>query len=194
MQENERMLHAKHARLLMILERELSEKRLDHSIAVAQRAYELAGLFHADKEMLWTAGIAHDLCRERGDANLCSLAEKSGFPVEEYEKETPILLHGKAAVAYLRGVYPISELAYFAIAHHTLGHANPTVALKMLYIADASSLDRDIDFRDDLKDQSLDRQCCITIEDLEKRYALHSQTKSMYLACGEKKTSNSFEN
>ncbi len=194
MQENERMLRTKHAKLLGFLKKELSEKRVRHSIAVAQRAYELAGFFHADKEILWTAGIAHDLCREENDAKLRELAVESHFPVDEYENETPILLHGKAAVTYLRRQYPISELAYFAIAHHTLGHASPTLALKILYLADASSLDRDIDFRDDLKNQNLDKQCCIIIEDLKKRYTLHSQTQHMYFACGGKKTSNSFKN
>lgn len=180
-------LFSKYVQLSCLLRSSVSEKRARHSVLVAQKACELAEKYGAEKEAAWLAGIAHDICREKKEAALLNFAQISQYPVETYEKENPVLAHGKAAVGFLRQYHPLNEAVYFAIAHHTLGHAQADVLLKILFVADAVSEDRNTEtgLLLQLKKASLNQQCCLIIECHEKKYgAMHPTTRKMYEHCG----------
>ena len=52
---------------IKIIKGRLSEKRFQHSMNVAASAKALAKKFGADEEKAYTAGILHDIMKEKGE-------------------------------------------------------------------------------------------------------------------------------
>ena len=199
----------KHTGLYALLEKTVSPSRMQHSICVANRSVELVMTDSncvVEYEHVWLAGIAHDFCRELSFDKIVFFAKKSGFSIEAYEQENPILLHGKAAVALLCEKYPLEKYVshsnssvtvqesvqeiYFAIAHHTLGWKIPNYILLILFIADATSKDRGMEatFCNMLSKQDIYGQCIMLIDFLVKKYKhVYPITKAMYDYCMKEK-------
>jgi nicotinate-nucleotide adenylyltransferase len=80
------------------------------------------------------AGLAHDLARELPEAELLRLAAADGAPLRPWEKERPVLLHGRAA-AVLLGQGAGAELRQ-AVADHVTGRPGMSALAKVVYAAD----------------------------------------------------------
>lgn len=162
----------------------LSEKRFYHSECVMERAIELAKIYNADVEKATLAGITHDIAKELSKEEKIQYANENGLPVDEIEKLSPGLLHGKIAADMCRKKYGFDEEIQGAITYHTTGKANMTLLEKIIFVADCSGKDRDfpdIEFFRDLCNKDLDKAVLYCLEYvlkdcIEKKKLIHPNT------------------
>lgn len=115
----------------------LKEKRFEHSVRVAQTAALMCALYGADEKKGYLAGIAHDICKNMEDKELCALAGTDGSPLSEIELNRPSLLHGRAAAVLLQKKFGISDRDVLqAVACHTFGAPRLCSLAKIVYAAD----------------------------------------------------------
>ena len=138
-------------RILQDLQRELSPKRLEHTLGVAQTARELAGKFGADAEKAELAALLHDRTREKSLAEQLIICEKYGIITGEMERNSTALLHSATAAAVARECYGAPEDIVSAIACHTVGRVAMTPLDKALCLADYIEPSRDFPGVDDLR-------------------------------------------
>lgn len=125
------------SRAAALVEASLSRPRLMHSREVARLASELCDRFHADEEKGYIAGISHDLARELDLAEMLLLAEADGLPLRDWERSTPLLLHGRAGAAILtKHTGYADEEALQAIRDHVTGRGSMGPISKIVFAAD----------------------------------------------------------
>lgn len=113
----------------------LSASRQAHCVRVANLALDLAAAHGEDPHFLYLAGLYHDLARELQPDDLRTEARRQGWPVDRYEWEAPILLHGPVAGGWARDAgLPLPFAA--AIWWHTTAHPELDRAGRILFIAD----------------------------------------------------------
>jgi len=123
-------------RILEDLRRELSPKRLEHTLGVARTARELAPKFGADPEKAEFAALLHDRTREKTLAEQLIICEKYDIITGEQEKSSTALLHSLTAAAFARDVYNAPPDIVSAVACHTVGRVGMTPLDKALCLAD----------------------------------------------------------
>ncbi len=91
-----------------------------------------------------TAGMLHDVARMWPASRLLEEALGRGYPVDDFERRNPIVLHAPlgATIAAERFAVRDPEVAA-AIAAHTLGAAEMSPLAQVLYLADALEPGRD---------------------------------------------------
>ena len=115
----------------------LSEKRFEHSVRVAETAALMCSLYGLDENLGLISGIAHDICKEIPSGEKIRLAEKDGGKIEGLEKEKPDLLHGRAAAVKMQEEFKIhDENLIQAVANHTFGKKGLSDIGKILFVAD----------------------------------------------------------
>ncbi len=119
------------------LQSNLSAKRYQHSLGVAQTCVQLNETYHLglDANLARSTGLLHDVVREWPHHELESYASSHHLGLLDEETHNPVLLHAPvgAAVLHLLG-YP-NELCT-AVRFHTLGSVGMGRLGLVLYIAD----------------------------------------------------------
>jgi nicotinate-nucleotide adenylyltransferase len=124
-------------RLDAFLARTLSPRRYVHSRAVAELCRQLCLRFGYDPEAGYFTGLGHDAAREMPEKELLAEALASGWPIDSYEKENPVLLHAPVSALILKRDFGVDdEEVLEAVRRHTLG--SPALGLlgKILFVAD----------------------------------------------------------
>ena len=127
------------------LKTSVSEKRYIHSVGVAKTTEEVLKHFGCkDYCHTWNGfeassfcGLAHDLAREKTDAQLLDYCKENNLFLSKEDIEAPVLAHGtvSAEIAMsLVGRYPMSW--YKALCVHTTGNAGMDDLALALFIAD----------------------------------------------------------
>jgi predicted HD superfamily hydrolase involved in NAD metabolism len=131
-------LFADRERLIDWLKHQLTPDRLEHSLAVADVAAELAMRYGADGERARLAGLVHDAARCLDAGRLLKMASDFGIVVSSLEKSAPVaLLHGPVAAAWLPGETGLDDATMLhAIAVHTTGCPGMTKFDAIIYLAD----------------------------------------------------------
>ncbi len=125
------------SRASALAEATLTKPRLAHSREVARLASELCDRFHADEEKGYIAGMAHDLARELDLAEIVLMAEADGRPVTAWERERPLILHGRAAASILsKHTGYADEEALQAIRDHVTGRGAMGAISRIVFVAD----------------------------------------------------------
>lgn len=114
----------------------LKYSRIAHVLGTEEEAIRLAQGYGADAEKLRRAALLHDCTKRLTLAEHLELCERWGIETDELEKTSTNLLHAKTAAALAKHVYGESDEVCSAIAAHTTGKENMTLAEKILYIAD----------------------------------------------------------
>lgn len=132
------------SRVAALVEASLSRPRLAHSREVARLACELCERFRVDEDKGYIAGIAHDLAREKQPAEMLSLCETDGLPVSDLERQSPILLHGRASAFLLERLagYADPEVLQ-AMRDHVTGRGGMGPLSRILFVADLLEPTRD---------------------------------------------------
>ena len=156
------------SRASALAEATLTKPRLSHSREVARLASELCDRFHADEEKGYIAGMAHDLGRELDAAEMLLLAESDGLPVSAWERERPLILHGRAAAAILakHTGYPDQETLQ-AVRDHVTGRGGMGPISRIVFVADFLEPSRDFvspEFRRRTLALSLDEMVLAVLE------------------------------
>ncbi|MBR3133316.1 MAG: bis(5'-nucleosyl)-tetraphosphatase (symmetrical) YqeK [Clostridia bacterium] len=162
----------------------LSERRYFHSKCVVKGCVELAKIYGVDKKKAELVGIAHDVAKEMSRDEKLDFVEKNGIEADEVELKSPELLHAKIGGYIGVKEFGFSEDMGEAIANHTTGKPNMDILSKILFVADATSEDRDYHDREDifnLAKTDLDSAILIILDFIindiiEKNKMLHSNT------------------
>jgi len=126
-----------------ILKNRLSKKRYTHSLNVADEAVRLAGIFGADKNSAYLAGLLHDICKELPVDEQRQMVLKSTRSVTDVEKKSPPLYHAVAGAWFIETALDIhNEDILNAVRYHTIAGAGMSTLGKIVYLADLVSADR----------------------------------------------------
>lgn len=90
------------------------------------------------------AGLAHDLYRESSNDEILETARRDELPFEPWEREKPLLLHGRAAAVWLSDRLRIHDQEILeAVRWHTTGRPGMGTLASLLFVADHCEPGRD---------------------------------------------------
>ena len=115
----------------------------EHVPRVTRMAEELAVRFGVDVQAARTAALLHDIGTIFKRSEMVTVCEALGLPVEQEERQVPMLLHAKLSVVVARewqGVYAPEVLQ--AIRFHTTMHAQATALDQVVFLADKLEWDQ----------------------------------------------------
>ena len=132
--------------VLASLKSTLSPNRYEHTLNVAALAESLARRWGADPVKARLAGLLHDAGRRYSPREMSAYAERRRLEVPERAailELSPMLLHAHISEDLARREFGISDPEVLrAIKRHTLGDRRLGLLDRILYVADACSLDR----------------------------------------------------
>ena len=126
------------------LKANLSKKRYNHSLNVADSAVELAKIYGEDTDKALVAGLLHDVAKELPSEKQREYVLKSQLNVDEVETKSHALFHAIAGAEIARLVFGIEDMdILLAIRYHTVASGDMSRLAAIVYLADLISADRD---------------------------------------------------
>lgn len=172
-----------------IIKPKLTERRYYHSLCVADEAVRLAKKYGCDTEKAYTAGILHDIIKDTPKEEMLKMFDNFGIILSDIEKQAPKLWHAMLGSEYVKRVLNINDDDVIsAIRYHTTAKANMSLLEKVIYLADFTSIDRDYNGVDEMRDavtKDLDEAMKIALKfsvcDLAQQgRAIHPDTINAY--------------
>ena len=129
------------------IRKQLGDYRFIHSLNVAKTAVELARRYGADEKKAYTAGILHDVLKDKKPEELLDLIDnRYKIPLNDVERSNHKLYHAIAGAEYVKNELGVNDEEIInAIRYHTTGRKNMSLLEKVIYIADFISEDRTYD-------------------------------------------------
>ncbi len=127
------------AALRVKIGREMSGRRLSHTLAVEDEAKEIAKWYLPQNiPEISAAALLHDITKECTTEEQISLCERYELPVSAEELAPPKIFHAKTAAAVIVDRYPefANQEILDAVTKHTTGDAIMSLFAKILYLAD----------------------------------------------------------
>ena len=160
------------------IRKRLSDKRYYHSLCVADEAVRLADRYGADKQKAYLAGLLHDVLKDTSSNEQLKFSKQFGIMLSDLEISAPSLYHSLIGSEYVRHVLGIEdEEIISAIKYHTTAKADMSLLQKIIYLADYTSLDRDYNGVEDMRqavNEGLDKAMKValdyTVQDLEEKH------------------------
>ncbi len=118
------------------IQRELSEKRYNHSIGVMKKAEELAKLYKVNINKAKLVGLAHDIGKELSKEDKLKYVKENDIEIDRIEKINVGLLHGKIGADICKKRYDFTEDMQDAIKFHTTGNKDMDLLAKIIFVAD----------------------------------------------------------
>lgn len=120
------------------IEKEVNEKRYEHTLSVAYTAASLAMVHGEDPDDAYLAGMLHDCAKGLSADKLIKTCVKNHIPVSDVERNNPTaLLHAKVGSHLACQKYGVTNRNILhAIEFHTTGRPGMSTLEKILYIAD----------------------------------------------------------
>jgi predicted HD superfamily hydrolase involved in NAD metabolism len=115
----------------------LSQGRFRHCEETAALSYVLCGRFGLDPEAGALAGLLHDVAREAAPDRIRQTAIEDGEGLADWEREYPLVLHGRAAAVQVRrdlGLEDPEVLA--ALRDHVTGRPSMGPLSRVVFAAD----------------------------------------------------------
>lgn len=133
----------------------LSDKRYEHTLAVARLAGELAEKYGIDVEKARTAGLLHDITKEVPIDIQLQMIEKSAILVDKTLLLNPNVYHALTAFLFVKDRLSVTDTDTLnAIRFHTTGRAGMSLLEKIVYTADAVSYERSYPEVERLREQA----------------------------------------
>ncbi len=124
--------------ILLNLKKELTPKRFDHSVNVANLAKELAELYGVCPVKAYTAGLVHDCAKCMDEGELLECIQKYKIHLEHEDRVSPQLWHSYVGAYLAKEIYGIEDEDILnAIYYHTTGKPGMTKLEAIIYLADA---------------------------------------------------------
>lgn len=160
------------------IRKRLSDKRYYHSLCVADEAVRLADRYGTDKQKAYLAGLLHDVLKDTSSNEQLKFSKQFGIMLSDLEISAPSLYHSLIGSEYVRHVLGIEdEEIISAIKYHTTAKADMSLLQKIIYLADYTSLDRDYNGVEDMRqavNEGLDKAMKValdyTVQDLEEKH------------------------
>lgn len=125
------------------IKKHLTPSRFYHSLNVAYEAYRLAGIYKADREKAFTAGLLHDIMKDTPKQEQLKIITDDGIILTPTEKSSTKTWHQLSGAVYIKKYLGVKdEDIISAVRYHTTGRENMTLLEKVVYIADYISADR----------------------------------------------------
>ncbi|MGI8907211.1 MAG: bis(5'-nucleosyl)-tetraphosphatase (symmetrical) YqeK [Candidatus Sumerlaeaceae bacterium] len=135
---------ASHDKIIAELAARLPPKRFLHTLGVVHFAITLSNLHGADTRKVTLAALLHDCAKGLDREELAQMRQEGGFQLSPEDLDFPALWHGPAGASTAHSEFGVEdEEVLDAIQHHTLGHANPSMTLRILIAADTLEPMRD---------------------------------------------------
>lgn len=171
------------------IRKRLSDKRYYHSLCVADEAVRLADRYGADKQKAYLAGLLHDVLKDTSSNEQLKFSKQFGIILSDLEISAPSLYHSLIGSEYVRRVLGVEdEEIISAIKYHTTAKADMSLLQKIIYLADYTSLDRDYNGVEDMRqavNEGLDKAMKValdyTVQELEeKQVPIHPDTLAAF--------------
>ncbi len=151
--EGEKRDQLVHARELLEVRMAGNRKRYQHSLGVAQTAWELARTYGVDEFDAAAAGLVHDWDKVLDDSELVARALHYGIKIAGSPSAATPLLHGPVAAYELPQLFPeFSQAVFQAVDRHTVGACDMTPLDMVVFVADAIEPNRHGDYAVALRD------------------------------------------
>lgn len=132
----------KYEELYEIAKEKLSEKRFNHTLGVVDRAIQYAEIYNENIEKVKIAAILHDIAKEIPKEESYNMLEKCGVKLDDIEKRNFNLIHSILGAEIAKNEYKLDDDIVNAIKYHTTGRENMSMLEKIIYLADATELNR----------------------------------------------------
>lgn len=120
-----------------LLEKNLEEKRYEHTLGVADTAACLAMRYGCNIESAYVAGLLHDCAKCIDNDKKIQLCKKYSVELSRVEIENPFLIHAKLGAAIAYNKYDVDDEDILnAIRFHTTGRPNMSLLEKIIFSAD----------------------------------------------------------
>ena len=175
--------------IVELLKLKLSDKRLNHSLAVADMSKKLASIYGVDEDKAYLAGLVHDCMREAGADEFEKFVSENNVELSNLESGSQNLWHAVLGAKFAEIVIGISDKEILnGIRYHTTGRADMSMLEKIVYIADCTSADRQYDGVEAMRelaqtnlDKAVLEALSFCVEDLNRRkIVIHPDTISAY--------------
>ena len=161
-----------------LIKHQLSTKRYEHSVRVAETAVKLARIHGCDEKKAKIAGLLHDYCKEYPKAEQVRIAVDEQLLSSREDLLMPQVLHGPVASFVLKQEGIVDDAAILqAVRYHTTGHPEMDTLAKIIFIADYIEPGRTTPNIEDLFDiaaQDLDA-CVVEIVDRTTAYLIRGR-------------------
>lgn len=121
----------------------LSHKRYKHTVNVKNMAVELARRYGADEEKAALAALLHDAAKELPPQEMLQIFSDNAIMAKNAASRPSPVWHGIAAAILCATQWGVTDPQILsAIECHTTGKADMTLLEKIIYMADATSAER----------------------------------------------------
>jgi len=128
------------------LKSQVSAKRFDHILSVAEHAKNLAIIYNENADNAELAGLLHDLTREWPFDTVIEFMQHRLIGINDDERNHPILLHGKVASIVAKEKFNIDNQDILnSVSNHTLGSKNMSQLEMIIFISDTLTSLKNID-------------------------------------------------
>lgn len=170
------------------LQNNLSEKRYNHSLMVADQAKSLAIKYQLNYEEAYLAGLLHDIAKELTLEENIRLVNKYQLPKELLQDEYNKIIHADIGAELAKERYNINDNIYYAIKYHTIGNENMNAFAKIIFIADKigrKNLKPELELIKELAFQDIDKSILKFLELSSKKLTsqglkVHFETEKLY--------------
>ena len=171
------------------IKKHLTPSRFYHSLNVAYEAYRLAGIYKADREKAFTAGLLHDIMKDTPKQEQLKIITDDGIILTPTEKSSTKTWHQLSGAVYIKKYLGVKdEDIISAVRYHTTGRENMTLLEKVVYIADYISADRRYPGVERMREKayrSLDEAMLeglqfTVIENVKKGFPIHEDSVKAY--------------
>lgn len=134
----------------------LSRKRYKHTVNVKNKAVELARRYGADEEKAALAALLHDSAKELPQEEMLQIFSDNAIMAKNVASRPTPVWHGIAAAILCATQWGVTDPEILsAIECHTTGKADMTLLEKIIYMADATSAERDYPGVDRLRQEEM---------------------------------------
>lgn len=179
----------RNAEFLEEIKKHLNPDRLYHSLNVADEAKKLAKKYGADEKKAFTAGLLHDIMKNKSQTELLSFFAENRISLTDTERVSPKTWHAVAGAVYCERVLGVTDKEILsAIRWHTTARAGMTLLDKVIFIADFISADRTYDGVERMREKAyisleyaMEEGLQFTIEELAHNgWAIHEDSVAAY--------------
>ena len=166
-------------RVISWLEKNVSQRRLQHILGVEQTCIDLARCHQVDADRAAQAGLMHDLAKFFSPKKLLKIARSAKITVDEICIASPHLIHADIGAVIAQQEFGIKDPEILnAIANHTLGTPGMSELSCVVFIADAIEPNRgDTDELNAIRDTAKKNlyRCVQQTSDYSLRYLVSQQ-------------------
>lgn len=157
------------------LRKNLSVKRYEHSLRVAEVAKRLAKVYNFDEEKAYVAGLVHDVAKEFTDEENIKWVHNYHIDSNILDTEFKTVIHAEIGAIVTREKYHLSDDICQAVRYHTIGNKEMQLLDKIVFVADKIEEFKDYPGIEDeriLAYQNIDEALFLCLKNQKKKHDL----------------------